>query len=124
MTGISNRVRNLLVLEDEPLIAMMLQDELESLGVHVIGPVSNLKSALRIAETIDLDGALLDRNINGTFADAVADALHTRGIPFVFVSGYERPAGLRHREVPVLHKPFGKIEFRVALLSLLERTKP
>ena len=85
MTGISNRVRNLLVLEDEPLIAMMLQDELESLGVHVIGPVSNLKSALRIAKTLDLDGALLDRNINGTFADDVADALHSRNIPFVFV---------------------------------------
>ena len=124
MPGISNRVRNLLVVEDEPLIAMLLQDELEALGVHVIGPVSNLKSALRLAQMPNLDGALLDRNINGTFADEVADTLHNRQIPFVFVSAYERPGGLKHRDVPVLHKPFGKIEFRLALLALLERTNP
>ena len=121
--AISTKVRKLLVVEDEPLIAMMLEDELESLGVHVIGPVSNLKSALRLAETVDLDGALLDRNINGTFGDVVADALHARNIPFVFVSGYDRPGGLKHRNVPVLRKPFGKIEFRLALLDLLERTR-
>ena len=122
MTEISNRVRNLLVLEDEPLIAMMLQDELESLGLHVIGPVSNLKSALLLAETPNLDGALLDRNINGTLADVVADKLYGRNIPYVFVSGYDRLVGLRHRDVPVLQKPFNKIELRMALLSLLERT--
>jgi DNA-binding response OmpR family regulator len=122
MTEISNRVRNLLVLEDEPLIAMMLQDELESLGLHVIGPVSNLKSALLLAETLNLDGALLDRNINGTLADVVADKLHARNIPYVFVSGYDRPVGLRHRDVAVLQKPFNKIELRMVLLSLLERT--
>jgi hypothetical protein len=102
----------------------MLEDELESMGIHVIGPVSNLKSALRLAESPDLDGALLDRNINGTFADSVADVLHNRNIPFLFVSAYDRPAGLRHRDVPVLSKPFSKIEFRMALLSLLERTSP
>ena len=50
MTEISDKVRSLLVVEDEPLIAMMLQDELESLGLHVIGPTSNLKSALLLAE--------------------------------------------------------------------------
>ena len=122
MTEISDKVRSLLVLEDEPLIAMMLQDELESLGLHVIGPVSNLKSALLLAETSNLDGALLDRNINGTLADAVADKLRGRKIPYIFVSGYACPAGLRHRDVPVLQKPFNKIEFRMALLSLLERT--
>lgn len=120
----TDEVRKLLVVEDEPLIAMMLEAELESLGLHVVGPVSNLKSALRLAQTRDLDGALLDRNINGTFADAVADVLHARNIPFVFVSGYERPAGLKHRDVPVLRKPFGKIEFRMTLLALLERTIP
>jgi DNA-binding response OmpR family regulator len=122
MTETSNKVRNLLVLEDEPLIAMMLQDELESLGLHVIGPVSNLKSALLLAETSNLDGALLDRNINGTLADAVADKLHSRKISYIFVSGYDYPTGLRHRDVPVLQKPFNKIELRMALLSLLERT--
>ena len=120
MTEISNRVRNLLVLEDEPLIAMMLQDELESLGLHVIGPVSNLKSALLLAETPNLDGALLDRNINGTLADVVADKLHGRNIPYVFVSGYDRPVGLRHRDVPVSKSRLTKLSECIAVL--LERT--
>ena len=42
--------RNILVLEDEPLVAMMLEDELEAMGIHVVGPANNLKSALQLAE--------------------------------------------------------------------------
>ena len=63
--------RNILVLEDEPLVAMMLEDELESMGIHVVGPANNLKSALQLAELSILDGALLDLNINGTYATKI-----------------------------------------------------
>jgi len=114
----AKRKRNVLVLEDEPFIAMMLEEELEALGLHVIGPVNNLKSAVQLAEMPDLDGALLDLNINGAYATEVADKLRVRGIPFIFVTGYEPPAGLKHRQVPVLRKPFTEIELRSALLAL------
>ena len=60
--------RNILVMEDEPLVAMMLEDELEAMGIHVVGPANNLKSALQLAEFLKLDGALLDLNINGVYA--------------------------------------------------------
>ena len=60
--------RNILVLEDEPLVAMMLEDELGSMGIYVVGPANNLKSALQLAELSSLDGALLDLNINGSYA--------------------------------------------------------
>jgi CheY-like chemotaxis protein len=121
MTANPKRQRKVLILEDEPFIAIMLEEELAAMGIHVIGPVNNLKSAIHLAETPDLDGALLDLNINGAYATDVADKLRLRGIPFVFVTGYEPPAGLRYREVPVLHKPFTQIELRTALLSLLDR---
>jgi CheY-like chemotaxis protein len=75
--------RNILVMEDEPLVAMMLEDELEAMGIHVVGPANNLKSALQLAEFLKLDGALLDLNINGVYATKVADKLRTRGVPFV-----------------------------------------
>ena len=114
----AKRKRNVLVLEDEPFIAMMLEEELEALGLHVIGPINNLKSAVQLAEMPDLDGALLDLNINGAYATEVADKLRVRGIPFIFVTGYEPPAGLKHRQVPVLRKPFTEIELRSALLAL------
>jgi CheY-like chemotaxis protein len=110
--------RNVLVLEDEALIAIMLQDELESLGIHVIGPICNLQSAIQLAEDPGLDAALLDLNINGDYATEVADKLRARGIPFIFVTGYSLE-GLRYREVPVLRKPFTGLELRVALISLL-----
>ena len=115
------RQRKVLILEDEPFIAMMLEEELAALGIHVIGPVNNLKSAIHLAEMPGLDGALLDLNINGAYATDVADKLRLRAIPFVFVTGYEPPAGLRYREVPVLRKPFTPIELRTALLSLWDR---
>jgi DNA-binding response OmpR family regulator len=116
--------RNILVLEDEPLVAMMLQDELEALGIHVIGPANNLKSALQLAEFPKLDGALLDLNINGKYATKVADKLHIRGVPFTFVTGHERPPGLRYREASILRKPFTQIDLRLALISLLEKSPP
>ena len=121
MTVDPKKRRNVLVLEDEPFIAMMLQDELEALGIHVFGPVNNLKSAIQIAETEVLDGALLDLNINGAYATEVADRLRERDVPFIFVTGYERPAGLRYRDVAVLHKPFSRIDLRSALLSLWDK---
>jgi DNA-binding response OmpR family regulator len=119
MTSTIKKTRNVLVLEDEAFIAMMLQDELETLGIHVIGPINNLKSAILLAETSELDGALLDLNINGVQATAVADKLQARGIPFIFVTGYDRPVGLKYRDAKVLHKPFTEIELRMALISLL-----
>ena len=114
----AKRKRNVLVLEDEPFIAMMLEEELEALGLHVIGPINNLKSAVQLAEMPDLDGALLDLNINGAYATEVADKLRVRGIPYIFVTGYEPPAGLKHGHVRVLRKPFTEIELRSALLAL------
>ena len=115
------RKRNVLVLEDEPFIAMMLEEEVEAIGLHVIGPVNNLKSALQLAEMTDLDGALLDLNINGAYATDVADKLRLHGTPYIFVTGYEPPAGLQHRSVPVLRKPFTGIELRLALLALWDQ---
>ena len=121
MTSSPKKRRNVLILEDEPFIAMMLQDELEALGIHVIGPINNLKSAVQLAESPDLDGALLDLNINGAYATEVADKLRVRNVPFIFVTGYERPEGLRYREVTVLHKPFSRIELRAALIAMWDR---
>jgi DNA-binding NarL/FixJ family response regulator len=62
-------------LEDEPLVAIMLEHELETMGIHVVGPANNLKSALQLAEFSSLDGALLDLNINGEYTTMVADKL-------------------------------------------------
>jgi DNA-binding response OmpR family regulator len=112
--------RQIFVLEDDPLIAMMLQDELEAMGLRVLGPANNLKSALQLCEYSNFDGALLDLNINGNYATNVADKLRIRKVPFIFVTGHSGPAGLRYKDVFTLHKPFTGIDLRIALIALFE----
>ena len=92
----------ILVVEDEPLVAIMLEDALQDFGYQVVGPVENLKAAIQIAGSEQLDAAVLDINIDGMISDAVADKLMARGIPFLFVSGYERDLSLRYGSVPLL----------------------
>ena len=83
-------MQRILVVEDEFLIAMHIVDILEDDGYQVVGPVGTLVEAVDIATGGDLDGALLDININGGRVDHVADILDRRGVPFMFVSAYSR----------------------------------
>ncbi len=115
------RKRNVLIVEDEPWIALMLESELDSLGVHVVGPATNVQSALQLVETHNLDGALVDLNIGGTYTTAVADKLCAFEVPYIFVSGHAPPAGLRHRGVAILRKPFRQDELQKTVMELLEK---
>jgi DNA-binding response OmpR family regulator len=96
-----------LVVEDEPLIAMALEDVLADHGIGVVGPAYDLDEALRLGREESIDGAILDINIAGEKVFDVADALGARAIPFVYVTGYGRE-GLRDcdRNRPVLQKPY------------------
>jgi len=96
----------ILLVEDESLIAMMMQDMLASLGFIVIGPYGGLEAALSAAQHADLDGAVLDVNLNGEAAYPVADMLAARGVPYILVTGYESDSIRgRHAAAPVLQKP-------------------
>jgi DNA-binding response OmpR family regulator len=116
------RISRILVVEDEPLVAIMLDDALEEFGFHVVGPVENLKSAVQLAGCERLDAAVLDVNIDGAISDAVADQLIARGIPFIFVSGYDRTLGLRYSAVPMLRKPFSIEDLHLAVTDLLPKS--
>jgi DNA-binding response OmpR family regulator len=119
MNATENPVR-ILVVEDEPLIAIMLEEALSDFGYTVVGPVENLKAAIHLAATERIDTAVVDINIDGHLADAVADKLIERGIPFMFVTGYARQLGLRYSNVPLLKKPFSFDDLHRAVRSLLE----
>jgi CheY-like chemotaxis protein len=97
----------ILVVEDESLVAMMLADMLADLGCSVLGPVGSHDKALQlIAGGHAIGLALLDVNLGGENAYALADALAERRVPYVFVSGYGS-GGIdpRYAKVPVLTKP-------------------
>ena len=108
--------RRILIVEDETMIAMMVEDFLIELGWDVVGLASSLDRALAMARDADIDAAVLDANLNGQLSFAAADILGERGIPFVFASGYgaDGMAG-RFGNVPILTKPFHRDDLDRAL---------
>ena len=100
--------RSILIIEDEPLIAMMLEDFLDSLGHSVTGSADSVAAALDQVAGGSFDLAILDVHLRGGEASwAVADALADRGLPFVLSTGGQvEPTPERHGRVPVLAKPF------------------
>lgn len=95
------------IVEDEALVAMLLEDMVTELGHQVVGMSSSLDEALLAAQSLQCDVALLDINLNGQRSFPIATALAGRGIPFLFASGYGA-AGLEKAFIdrPVLSKPF------------------
>jgi CheY-like chemotaxis protein len=96
----------ILLVEDEMLVAMMLEDMLEELGHELAGTAGRLDEALRMANELNPDLAILDVNLSGRHTFPVAEVLQRRDIPFAFATGYgaalPEPWNLR----PALQKPF------------------
>ena len=96
-----------LVVEDEAMVAALIEIILSDAGCVVVGPIATVTRALETIERERVDAALLDVRVNGRQAYPVADALAARGIPFAFVSGFARkdmPAN--YRPCAYVTKPF------------------
>lgn len=87
--------KQILVLEDDALLAMDMEDFLSDLGVTVVGPVSHVAAALEQINKMDLDGAVIDLNLRGEMSFPVIDELKAANIPFVVCSGYAEIPGVR-----------------------------
>jgi len=98
----------ILVVEDTLLIAELIADELQSFGCEVVGPVAHLQKALEMAGTEQLSGAFLDVNLAGEPCFPIARKLSQRGVPYVFITGYDDVAALpaEYRDMPRVAKPF------------------
>lgn len=99
--------RRVLVVEDDPMVAMLLVDMLEEIGCEIVAVASHLEDALENAQRLSFDLAILDVNLEGANTFHVAELLAKRGIGFVFATGYGKahlPADLAN--APLLQKPF------------------
>ncbi len=111
--------RRIIIVEDEPLVAMDLESMLTSAGCDVVGSAGTLDAARLLVAQARCDAALLDVNLAGQSVDELAAALTQKNIPFAFVTGYGRegiPPGFR--DAVLLNKPFGQNQL-LAVMDLL-----
>lgn len=109
---------SVLVVEDEPLVSMALVDELERADAFVVGPAASVETAVELARTRRLGGAILDIEVQGERIYPAADLLMARRVPFIFATGVDiEILPERFAAVPNSAKPSPAIE----VLALLAR---
>ena len=113
--------KRVFVVEDEGMIAMLLEDYLEEIGCIVAATAATLDDALVKAAVVEADIAILDINLAGRSSFEVADLLSRRDIPFVFVTGYGAAAAAWTKAAPILTKPFALFELAEVLGETLDR---
>lgn len=117
------RGRRVLIVEDEPLIALDLDALLSAEGAVVVGPCGDLDEGLRQAEGAKLSAALLDVRIGGATAAPIAKALAARGVPFAFYTGQADTDAIRLAwpGAPVIAKPMPARDLLRAMEALCGR---
>jgi DNA-binding response OmpR family regulator len=88
MQAAARRAVRVLVIEDEPMIALGLKNVLMQAGFSIAGVANKLDKALVLIEAGACDAAIVDANLAGVSAAPAAEALTARGLPFVVLSGY------------------------------------
>lgn len=113
-----------IIVEDEPLVAENLRDDLVEAGFDVVGVAPRVESALKLIEGTGFDVAIIDANLAGTSAAPAAAALSARGLPFMVLSGYAREQLQREfSEAVYIQKPYRVRKLIDALNSLLHKQR-
>ena len=111
---------SVLVVDDEPMIRMLIQDMLDDLGHTLAGEAARIDEALKLASQAEFDVAILDVDLNGQPIWPVAEVLVARGLPFVFATGYgQRGVPEPYRGTPTLRKPFDADALEQAITAVL-----
>ncbi len=114
--------KRVLLVEDEALVAMLVEDMLADEGCTVAASATRLTEAMALAKdtAVEFDIAILDVNLAGEPVFAVAEALAARGVPFAFATGYGAgglPDAWKGR--PTLQKPFTANDIRAVLARIV-----
>jgi CheY-like chemotaxis protein len=110
----------ILIVEDQPLIALSIEDVVREIGGGVVGSAARLSDALTLIETASWDAALLDvRLAQGETVYPAAERLQAKGVPFAFLTACDGEIDARYLDVPVLRKPFSEAELESCLQMLI-----
>lgn len=112
---------NILIVEDETIVAMLVEDMVEELGHHAVGPAADVPTALALIERGGVDLALLDVNLGGERAYPIADRLDVLSIPYALVSGYDPRSIKGYDHAAKLQKPFSAYALSEVVNALVEK---
>ena len=114
----------ILIVDDEPMIAMMLADWVSELGHEALGPSHNTGAALALIARSPPDAAIVDVSLGEGSGYPVAECLAERNIPFVFATGHARQSlAPRFVSTPVLVKPFDFADVNAAIATMIARAR-
>lgn len=116
---------SVIIVEDEALIRMMLVEMVETLGYKVIGEAGRIEEGRSLAETQQYDLAILDINLQGCNVQPVAEAVRSRGLPLLFLSGYgSKGAPVGFKGAPILEKPCTPDKLKRVIDAVLSNEGP
>jgi DNA-binding response OmpR family regulator len=114
--------QKVLLIEDEAIIAFMIEAALLDEGADVIGPAFTVQQALALLQQHTPDIATLDLNLGGELATEVANTLATLGVPFLIASAYADQIHMRLPEAAgVVQKPYSAEGFVAAVVAVLAK---
>lgn len=107
---------DVLIVEDNFIIAMDVEELVTELGATIVHIASSCDQALSAIKSAEITAAILDFNLDNDTSVSVADALQERGIPFVFATGYSDLSILpeRYQSQPLLKKPYTREDIAIA----------
>jgi CheY-like chemotaxis protein len=112
--------RKVFVVEDDPMVSMLIEELLSDIGCEVVATVSRFNEVLEKAESIAFDVAILDFNLNGKHTISIAEEFARRDMRFLFATGYALPIVPEAlQKVPVLQKPFRHDDLARAIRKVL-----
>ena len=112
--------RLILVVEDEPLIALDIAEALEKVGATVV-TADTLKHALIAVERPGITGAIVDRALKDGDTTPICERLNERGIPFMIYSGFSKTGRGACSGAPHLAKPASEGQLVMAMVNLILR---
>ena len=115
----TENIDRIFIVEDDALIAMLLEEMLSELGYSVSGKAACVDEALTLADSLKFDAAILDVSLAGQSSYPIARALDEKGTPYLFATGYGTlPEGTSGIGLPALTKPYQLNELEAALMAL------
>lgn len=105
----NDNIQRIMIVEDEAMLALVLEQDLADAGYQTVGPFTDVEGACRAAFEEHFEKAIIDINLRGEMSYPVAQALSERKIPFLFLSGYGTESmPEQYRDFPRLSKPYDR----------------